>query len=218
MESLQLILHLAAVNGWDVQQINVKTAYLYGELPVDKMVYYMEQPKGFAEPGKKDWIWQLQQGLYSIKQSGHIWNKTMNKALLSWGFKYLSANSCTYYHKTADGVIITCIYVDDFIIAGSSPALCKAFKSQVHGLWNISDLGDASFSIGIAISCSCADHTISLSRTALIDHIVTTFGQSATYSISTNYLLFRVRLLGGPPHFYFLSSICRLAAYRFPPS
>jgi len=59
MESLRLVLHLAAINGWDVQQIDVNTAYLYGELPVDETVY-MEQPEGFAEPGKEDWVWQLQ--------------------------------------------------------------------------------------------------------------------------------------------------------------
>ena len=70
MESLQLILHLAAINGWDVQQINVKTTHLYGELPADKTIY-MEQPEGFPEPGKEDQVWQLQWGLYSMKQSGH---------------------------------------------------------------------------------------------------------------------------------------------------
>ena len=56
MESLRFILHLAAINGWDVQQIDVKTTYLYGELPVDETVY-MEQPEGFAEPDKEDWVW-----------------------------------------------------------------------------------------------------------------------------------------------------------------
>jgi hypothetical protein len=101
----------------------MKTTYLYGKLPTDEMVY-MEQPKGFAEPGKEDWVWQLQRSLYSMKQSRCIWNKTMNKALLSWGFKHLSADSCIYYRKMAASIIITCIYINDFIIAGSSIELC----------------------------------------------------------------------------------------------
>ena len=58
MESLCLILHLAAVNGWKVQQIDIITAYLYGLLPADE-VMYMEQPIGFTEPGEEDWVWKL---------------------------------------------------------------------------------------------------------------------------------------------------------------
>jgi len=184
MESLWLILHLAAVNGWDVQQIDIKTTYCYDELPANETVY-MEQPKGFAETSKEDWVWQLQQGLYGMKQSGCIWNKTMNKTLLSWGFKCLSADSCVYYCKTDAGIIIICIYVDNFIIAGSSSELCEAFKTQIHGIWNISDLGDASFCVSLDISHSRHDHTISLFQTALIDHIITTFGLTEAHPIST---------------------------------
>jgi hypothetical protein len=184
MESLRLILHLAAVNGWEVQQVDVKTAYLYGLLPADKVVY-MEQPVGFAEPGKEDWVWELQRGLYGMKQSGRIWNKTMNKALLSWGFKRLAADPCVYYRHTKSGTIVTAIHVDDFLIAGSSPETCASFKSQLKTLWSISDLGDATFCVGIAISRDRDARTISISQTALIDRIVSTFGQSDMHPIST---------------------------------
>jgi len=99
--------------------------------------------------------------------------------------KRLSAYSCVYYRKTDEGIIITCVYVDDFIIAGCSRELCDAFKAQIRGLRNISDLGDASFCLGLAISCSRTDRTISLLQTALMDRIVTTFGQAAALPIST---------------------------------
>ena len=71
MESLCLILHIAAVNDWEIQQINVKTAYLYGLLPADEVVY-MEQPEGFEKSGQEDYVWELQHGLYGMKQSGRI--------------------------------------------------------------------------------------------------------------------------------------------------
>lgn len=66
MESLRIILHLAAANDWEAEQIDVKTAYLYGILPKDE-VQYMEQPKGYEEEGKEDWAWELQKGLYEMK-------------------------------------------------------------------------------------------------------------------------------------------------------
>lgn len=59
MESWQILLHIAATLGWDAQQIDMKTAFLYGLLP-DNEVQYMEQPKGFEERGKEEWVWKLQ--------------------------------------------------------------------------------------------------------------------------------------------------------------
>ena len=59
MESLQLVLHLATIYGWDVQQVDIKTAYLYSELPTNEVIY-MEQLRGFEELDKEDWVWELQ--------------------------------------------------------------------------------------------------------------------------------------------------------------
>lgn len=55
MESWHILLHIAATEGWDATQIDVKTAFLYGILPDDE-VQYMEQPEGFEEPGKEDHV------------------------------------------------------------------------------------------------------------------------------------------------------------------
>lgn len=71
MESWRVLLHIAAVLGWNTQQIDIKTAFLYGLLP-DNETQYMEQPQGFEEPGRKDWVWKLQRSLYGMKQAGRI--------------------------------------------------------------------------------------------------------------------------------------------------
>jgi hypothetical protein len=55
MESWRILLHIVAFLGWDTQQINVKTAFLYDLLPNDE-VQYMQQPTGFEKPGKEDWV------------------------------------------------------------------------------------------------------------------------------------------------------------------
>jgi hypothetical protein len=72
---------------WDIQQIDIKTAYLYGLLEEE---CWMEQPEGFEEPGKEDWVWALIKGLYRIKQAGRTWNQTMHAAMLEWGFTCLT--------------------------------------------------------------------------------------------------------------------------------
>jgi hypothetical protein len=66
-ESLRILFHVAATFDFELTQIDVKTAYLYGD--IDKTTW-MEQPKGFEEPGKEDWVWELHKGLYGMKQGG----------------------------------------------------------------------------------------------------------------------------------------------------
>jgi hypothetical protein len=69
MEAWRILLHLAAHLGWDAQQIDVKTAFLYGLLSEEE-TQYMQQPPGFEEPDKKDWVWKLECSLYGMKQAG----------------------------------------------------------------------------------------------------------------------------------------------------
>jgi hypothetical protein len=88
MEAFCTVLSFAATNDYDAQQFDVKTAFLNGVLDEDE-VQYMEQPQGFEEPGKEDWVWELVKGLYHMKQAGCIWNKTVNQAIADWGFKRL---------------------------------------------------------------------------------------------------------------------------------
>jgi hypothetical protein len=66
-------MHLTASLNWDIQHIDVKTAFLHGLLPKDEMAY-LEQPPGFQEPGKEDWVMELQKSIYGMKQAGRIWN------------------------------------------------------------------------------------------------------------------------------------------------
>lgn len=184
MESWRILLHIAAVMDWDAQQIDIKTAFLYGLLPNDE-VQYMEQPQGFEERGKESWVWKLQRGLYGMKQAGRIWNQTMNDAMLSWGFTRLACESCIYYRKLATGIVISAVHVDDFISISSSPEENERFKNQMKTIWTISDLGEVRFCVGIAIKRDKSKHTVSLSQTALIDKIIDQFGQRDAHPTKT---------------------------------
>lgn len=167
LESFRALLHIAAAHDWDAQQIDVKTAFLYGLLPEDE-VQYMEQPEGFEEVGKEDWVWQLQRGLYGMKQSGRIWNKTMHEAMVKWGFKRLTCEWCVYYRKTPNGVVLVAVHVDDMLTVSSSREENERFKQQLQEKWKISDMGDIHFALGIAVERDRSRRTISLSQTSLI--------------------------------------------------
>ena len=139
MESWQILLHIAASLGWDAQQIDIKTAFLYRILPDDE-VQYMQQPEGFKEPGHEDWVWQLQQGLYGMKQSGQIWNQTLNAQMITWGFTHLTCESCIYYRKSDTGIIIAAIHVNDYLLIANSKDENEHFKNQMREMWTMSEL------------------------------------------------------------------------------
>jgi hypothetical protein len=183
MESWRILLHIAASLGWDAQQIDVKTAFLYGLLPDDE-IQYMQQPVGFEEPGKEDWVWRLQRGLYGMKQSGRIWNQTLNAQMIEWGFTRLTCESCIYYRKADTGIIISAVHVDDYLSIADSKEENERFKAQMRKVWTISELGTARFIMGIAVSWNRATRTVALSQTALIDKIIEQFGQKDANPIS----------------------------------
>jgi len=67
---VQLLLAVAALEDLDIQSVDVKIAYLYGNLDEE---IYMEQPEGFKLPGKENKVWRLCKALYSLKQANLSW-------------------------------------------------------------------------------------------------------------------------------------------------
>jgi hypothetical protein len=115
MTSQRIVIATAAAEGLELFQIDIKNAYLNGEIDTD---IYMKQPVGFEDPRYPDMVWALQKGLYGLKQAGNIWNAAIHEYILELGFKRTSANLCVYTisFKEGDRMIIA-IHVDDFLVA-----------------------------------------------------------------------------------------------------
>ena len=184
LASFRSILHIAAILDWDIQHVDIKTAFLHGILPELETVF-MEQPPGFKTAGKEDWVMKLIKSLYGMKQASYIWNRTFHKALTALGFKRLVCECCVYIWCSLSATTIFAVHIDDIIFTSSSPNECKLFKAQLRKHWEISDLGTAKFVLSITIECDCADHSICLSQTVLIDCIVKQFGQMDAHPIDT---------------------------------
>ena len=68
--TIRCILAIGAVMDLEIHQMDVKTAFLNGELEED---IYMEQPEGFVEQGKEHLVCKLKSSLYGLKQSPRAW-------------------------------------------------------------------------------------------------------------------------------------------------
>jgi len=174
LESLHAIAHIAVSLNWELHQFDIKTTFLNGILPEDKQLY-MEQPPGFEVIGKKEWVLHLMKSIYGMKQASHVWNITFNGAIISWGFTWLSCEWCIYFRTSPSGTVIFSIHVDDIFAAASSREEMEAFKALLQSKWEISDLSPAKFALGIAMTCDCASHTISLSQTTYISCLLNCF-------------------------------------------
>jgi hypothetical protein len=92
---IRVILSLAASHGLLVHQMDVKTAFLNGEL---KEEIYMAQPDGFIVKGQEDNVCKLMKSLYGLKQAPKQWHEKFDVTLISVGFSVNEADRCVYYH------------------------------------------------------------------------------------------------------------------------
>ncbi len=184
LESFRALLHLAASLDWDVQHIDIKTAFLHGVLPEDETAY-LEQPEGFEEPGKEDWVMQLRKSIYGMKQAGRIWNRTFHDTVTTWGFEQSKKDPCVYHRRSATGTVIFGVHVDDIYSIANPPEENARFKAELRSKWEISDLGPIKFTLGIAVERDRTSRSISLSQTAFIDRLITRFNLSDAHPVDT---------------------------------
>ena len=115
ISTIRLLIDLASVHNLVVHQMDVKTAFLNGEL--DEEVY-MKQPEGFVMLGKEHMVCKLVKSLYGLKQEPKQWHQKFDEVILSSGFKLNQCDKCVYsrFDDATKTRVIICLYVDDMLI------------------------------------------------------------------------------------------------------
>jgi transposase InsO family protein len=148
LDTIRLVLAIAAQKGWKVFQLDVKSAFLNGDLQEE---IYVEQPEGFVVQGGEDKVYLLKKALYGLKQASRAWYSKINDHLLSIGFvKSLSESTLYVKHKGKNSLIIS-LYVDDLLVTGNDTRLIEEFKQEMMQAFEMTDLGLMTFFLGIEI-------------------------------------------------------------------
>jgi hypothetical protein len=211
LESLRVTLHIAAVNDWCIEQYDVKTAFLNGVL-LEEERQYMEQPSGFVLPGKEDHVWKLHCGLYGMRQSSQIWNRALHDSFLSWGFTRSECEWCVYSRRSDNGdMTIVVLHVDDMAAVSLNENEARRFRSELESTWQITTLGEPKLIVGIALRRDRANRTIMLSQVALIDKIISVYGQKDA-NIANTPILHGAQLLTPDPQEELDASECERLA------
>jgi hypothetical protein len=121
LESLRALLAIAAVKDLEMRQLDVKGAYLNGELQEE---VFMEQPPGYDDgSGRKC---RLMRTLYGLKQSGREWNRKLHGLLTKNGFDRLEVDHGVYLRQINDKFVIITVWVDDLLLIGNSATMLSA--------------------------------------------------------------------------------------------
>jgi hypothetical protein len=148
MDTVKVILALAANRGWKVHHLHLKTAFLNGDLEEE---IYVAQPEGFAVKGREQCVLKLSKALYGLKQAPRAWNIKLDKSLRKLGFEKCPSESAVYKRGSGKSTVVLGVYVDDLLITGCDSEEIRRFKQRMASEFEISDLGLLSYYLGIEV-------------------------------------------------------------------
>lgn len=173
--SIRVLFSLAAALEWECHHMDVKTAFLNGELQEE---IYMEQPEGYIKQGEEQLVCKLIKSLYGLKQSPRAWNKKLNEELTKAGFARCESDHCVYLKKDETGQVYLLVYVDDLIIIASTKAAMEACKAGLSNTFKMTDLGDTSHFLGMEVQRDRAAKLIHLHQGSYIRGMLERLGMS----------------------------------------
>lgn len=149
MDTIRTLLSRAAHKGWDIYQLDVKSAFLHGVLAEE---VYVQQPKGYVVKGAEDKVYKLHKALYGLKQAPRAWFSRIEEYFIKEGLMK-SQNEETLFFKTnkIGNILLVSIYVDDLIYTGDDESMMKDFKESMQKEFDMSDLGKMRYFLGIEV-------------------------------------------------------------------
>jgi Reverse transcriptase (RNA-dependent DNA polymerase) len=149
--------------------MDVKTAFLNGNLHEE---IYMKQPEGFVVKGKEHMGCRLKRSIYGLKQASRQWYLKFDQVITEFGFKENTIDQCIYLKVSGSKFIILVLYVDDILLASSDLDMLFETKRFLSKKFDMKDLGEASYVIGIEIYRDRSRGMLGLSQKAYIEKML----------------------------------------------
>jgi len=172
LASIQTVLAMAAKLNLQLHQIDIKSAYLNGELTEAENIY-MKQPPGYSAPNSSGKVCHLLKTLHGLKQLGCCWYQKLVEILVKrLEFVRSDVDQAVFYHHNGHATIIVVIHVDDYTITASALSLVLVFKHEITQYVEITNLGELHWLLGIEIRHDRDHQTIHLSQHSYINSII----------------------------------------------
>ncbi|OWY96781.1 hypothetical protein PHMEG_00032867 [Phytophthora megakarya] len=157
LETLRILLTLAAIWNYEIDQIDVTTAFLHGDIDV---VVFMEQPEGYVQKDKEDFVCMLLKSLYGLKQAPRVWFRLLKKFLERELYTLMKCETCVAV-KVIDGLLVfISIYGDDLILFARTKAMMRDMKQMLFKRFVMKDLDLIHYILGWEITRNRQARTI----------------------------------------------------------
>ena len=180
LETIRTILALTVNFDWELTQMDVKGAYLNGNLEEE---VYMLQPDGFGDGTGK--VCRLIKTLYGLKQAGREWNKVLNMRLRDKGFKNLEADPCAFIRDTNKHIEIITAWVDDLLLFTETAQFMNTLKAELKTVFDVTDLGSPQKIVGIEIDHDRENGRLKISQTQYIDNLLAKYNMTDCKPVAT---------------------------------
>ncbi|KAH9724536.1 Integrase catalytic domain-containing protein [Citrus sinensis] len=168
----RILLSIAAVLDYEIWQMDVKTAFLNGHIEEN---IYMQQPNRFIQKGQEHMVCKLQRSIYGLKQASRSWNIRFDQAIKSFGFIQNIDEPCVYKKIQEKSVAFLILYVDYILLIGNDIGVLTTIKSWLAKQFDMKDLEEASYILGIKLLRDRKNKTLALSQAVYIDKILVRF-------------------------------------------
>ncbi|GJT86752.1 putative ribonuclease H-like domain-containing protein [Tanacetum coccineum] len=146
IEAIRLFLAYAAFKDFVMYQMDVKSAFLYGEIEEE---VYVCQPPGFEDPDFPDKVYKLEKALYGLHQAPRAWYETLSTYLLDNGFQRVKIDKTLFIRRDKGDILLVQVYVDDIIFGSTKKSLCTEFEKIMHKKFQMSSMGKLTFFLGL---------------------------------------------------------------------
>ncbi|KIN98729.1 hypothetical protein M404DRAFT_31056 [Pisolithus tinctorius Marx 270] len=178
--TIHILLALAAKYNLEIHQMDVKSAFLNGLLDEE---IYLRPPLGFPPDSNK--VWWLLQALYGLKQAPKSWYSRLQTVFESLGFTRSQADHSLFF-KVENGIlIVVAVYIDDKLILSKCCTTIEHVKAQLSQEYEMKDLGEARWILGMEILRDCDKGIIQLSQKRYVKNILECFGMSKGRAVAT---------------------------------
>jgi hypothetical protein len=173
LASTRAVIAMANHLSFKMHQIDIKGAYLNGELQ-DNEVLYMQHPPGYKSPDAGTRVLRLVKTLYGLKQSGRHWYQKLSSVFKSLGFMQCGVDQAVYFKVvvTKGKLTIVVVHVDDCTIVANTIHLIDELKASLSKHFEVTDLGELHWMLGIEVKHDHPGHLVHLSQCAYIEAIL----------------------------------------------
>ncbi|GJS70037.1 putative ribonuclease H-like domain-containing protein [Tanacetum coccineum] len=189
IEAIRLFLAFASYMGFLVYQLDVKSAFLYGEIEEE---VYVTQPKGFEDPYFPKHVYRVVKALYGLHQAPRAWYARLSTFLLQHNYRRGTIDKTLFIKKDSRDIILVQVYVDDIIFGSTNKAWCDEFEVLMKGEFEMSAMGEMTFFLGLQVKQ--LPDGLFISQDKYVKDMLTKFDMESVRTATTPYEAAKTKL------------------------